>query len=402
MRLRILYRYVSREVAVPFLLGLFVFTFVLLMFQILKITEMVVGYGVPLTDVAKVLAYILPPFLVFTIPMAFLLAVILAVGRLSSDSELIAIKAAGVSLARLYPPILAISLIAFGLSAFLSLHADPWGKQRFKMMLFEVGRRNATLGLKEQVFNDQFQDLVVYVNDVNEKTQELSGIFISDERNPKVPNVIVAERGQLFSSERDAKLVIRLEGGSIHRTLEESGAYEHASFDRYDVVLDFASLLSDDVFEKTYLEMSLGELARHIDALRAQGEDDYAMRRAWVEYHRKFAFPFACVVFGLIALPLGVVPPRSGRGQGFTLAIFALCLYYLLFRVGENLGWRGVIHPLVAMWAPNILFTLAGAAMLRQKSLERPVWIQEALALVFHRAGELAAKLAHGDAEDKE
>jgi lipopolysaccharide export system permease protein len=350
------------------------------MFQILKITEMVVNYGIPIGDVVKVLMYILPPFMVFTVPMAFLLAVILGVGRLSSDSELMALKASGISLAQLYPPILVLSVLAYAASAFLALQADPWGKQNFKRMLYEVGRKNATLGLKPQIFNDRFENLVIYVDGIDPQAQTLTGVFIVDERSPDVPNIIIAQSGQLSSGENASRLVISLINGSIHRTLADPSIYENAHFERYDIVLDFAKAMQDDVYQKTYLEMTLPELRAYITGLRQSGKNTFEMRRAWTEYHKKFAFPFACVVFGLMAVPMGVSPPRSGRGQGFTMAIFILGAFYLMFRLGETLAWRAVIDPMVAMWAPNVIFGVLGVYFLWRKSIERPIWVMEKLA----------------------
>ena len=379
MKLRIVRTYLTKEVLVPFALGLFIFTFVLLMFQILKITEMVVNYGIPIGDVIKVLMYILPPFLVFSVPMAFLLAVILGVGRLSSDSELMAMKASGISLAQLYPPVLVLSLLAYAASAFLSLEADPWGKQNFKRMLYEVGRKNATLGLKQQIFNDRFENLVIYVDDIDPATQSLTGVFIVDERNPEVPNIIIAQSGQLASGETASRLVVHLVNGSIHRTLVDPTTYENAHFERYDIVLDFAKAVQDDTYKKTYLEMTLPELRAYIADMKKSGEDPYQMRRAWTEYHKKFAFPFACVVFGLMAVPMGVSPPRSGRGQGFTMAIVILGAFYLMFRLGETLSWKAVVHPMAAMWAPNAIFAVLGSYFLWRKSKEKPIWVMEKL-----------------------
>ncbi len=374
MKLATIHRYVAKEILLPFLLSLFILTFVLIMFQILKITEMVVSYGVDLADVLKALVYILPPFLVFTIPMAFLLGVILAVGRLSSESELVAMKASGIGLHQLLPPVIVIAAAAYGVSAFIALKVDPWGKQQFKTMLYEVGRKNATLGLKEKVFNDQFEDFMIYVDDIDTKTQELKGIFISDERNPDVPNIIIADKGKLTPLDDEMKLVIRLESGAMHRTLSDDAAYEYAGFKTYNFVLDFEKMMADGDFNKTYLEMTQSELSDHIRKLR-EGDDKFEMRRAWTEYHRRYSFPCACLIFGILGLALGVVPPRSGRGQGFTFAIGAICIYYLLFRVGENLGWKGVMHPAMAMWMPNIVFAVFAAYMLRNKTLERSVWL---------------------------
>ncbi|MBZ0273936.1 LPS export ABC transporter permease LptF [bacterium] len=380
MSLRIVHRYVGREVLVPFILGVVIFTFVLLMFQILKITEMVVQYGIAVTDVFLVLVYILPPFFVFTLPMAYLLAVILAVGRMSSDSELVALKAAGVSLTRIYPPILALSLAVGAATAVMTLKAESWGKERFREMLIETGRKHATLGIAAGVFQDRFEDFVIYVEEVDKKKNELDGIFIFDERIPEAPNIIVARKGRVAAAEdKEATLVIRLTDGAVHRTMKDPRAYEQATFSKYDVAIDVSRSFSADAPERSYLEMSVGDLKEHVARLRQEGEDEREMRRAWVEYHRRFAFPFACVVFGLIGMPLGVVPPRSGRGQGFTFAIVALCLYYLMFRVGENLGWKAVVHPFVAMWAPNALFAAIGFYLLWRKSEDREVWFLAAI-----------------------
>ena len=123
---RTLFRYILFEVLGPFIVGLVILSFVLLMFQLLKLTELIVSYGVAVGDIGLLLLYIFPPFFTFTIPMSFLLAVLLAVSRLSSDSEITALKAGGVGLKQLYPPIFVLSLAMVALTAFLALYADPW------------------------------------------------------------------------------------------------------------------------------------------------------------------------------------------------------------------------------------------------------------------------------------
>lgn len=371
MGLSTVYRYVAREVIVPFFLGLFVLTFVVMMFQILKITEMVVNYGVHVGEVLRALGYILPPLLALTIPMAFFFAVILAFGRLSSDSELVAMKASGIGLRQLLPPVMILAVLTYAAGAWISLHADPWGKRRIKLLLFDLGHKIATLDLQAQYFNDQFPDLVIYVDRVDPVTHELFGVFISDERDPELPNVIVAQKGRIVPQGPGGKLLVQLEMGSINRTLSDSTVYEQVRFDSYEMVLDFAKALGGDRFQKSYLEMSSSELARHIEKMKRDHEDDFKMRRAWVEYHRRYAFPFACIVFGILGVPLGVVPPRSGRGMGYILAIVFLCVYYLMFRVGENLGWKGLVHPMIAMWSPNLIFAGLGAVLLWRKDRER-------------------------------
>lgn len=371
--IKILDRYIAWEVVTPFFMGVFIFTFVLLMFQILKLAEMVVNYGVALSEVALIIGYVLLPFLVFTVPMAFLLAVMLGINRLSADSELAAIKASGISLFRITPPVLVLAILASMLTFGLTLFAEPWGKASFKKLLFELGRKKATLGITEREFNTDFSDLVIFVNKVRPETNTLEGVFIADERNDDVHNIIIAKKGRFYSEKDSMRLVLQLENGSIHRRQETGEIYENAAFARYDVSLDFTEAMGGIDNKKSYLEMGLFELSAHVDKLRSENKDDFNTRRAWVEYHRRFAFPFACVVFAFIGIPLGISPPRSGRSRGFSVALGVMSSYYLMFRVGENLGWKGIVHPAVVMWAPNILLLTLGIWLLYKKANELPI-----------------------------
>src|SRR6266540_1726410 len=159
-----LFKYMLKEIAVPFLLGIGVFTFVLLMGRFLKLADLVISKGVPLTDVLKLLLYIFPSFSLVTIPMAFLLAMLLAFGRLSSDSEITAIKSSGISLYGLLPPILTFAALASTLTTFITIYALPWGNTAFKSLLVEIVETRASLTMKEKVFNDDFPGLVIYVD----------------------------------------------------------------------------------------------------------------------------------------------------------------------------------------------------------------------------------------------
>jgi len=393
-----LFWYITREVLVPFGMGLFVFTFVLLMFQILKLTEMVVSYGVSVWTVCKIMAYILPPFFVFTVPMSFLLGVMLAISRLSSDSEFTAIKASGISLYQMLPPVMMMAFGAYLVSAFLTVYGEPWGKQSFKIMLAELGRRKATIGITERIFNDQFNNMIMYVNEVEPGTGELKQVFIADEREKNNTSVVIASHGTIVSSEQDNALVLALKDGSIHRMPPENRIdYENVRFGAYDILIDMNSPEDEDESEKTYLEMNLTELKHQIAVLKAQ-KNDYMYRRAWTEYHRKFAFPFSCLVFGIVGLTLGINPPRSGRSRGFTVAIMVIAIYYLLFRGGENMGWKAVAHPAVCMWMPNTVLLIFGLVLLHKKANEIPIksidwlmyqwekigmWIEQRLNLKF-------------------
>jgi lipopolysaccharide export system permease protein len=395
---RILFRYIVREIVTPFVLGLFIFTFVVFMMQILKMADWVVNYGVGLLEIGQILLYLLPPMFVFTVPMSFLLAVMLAVNRLSGDSEITAMKAAGVSLYQMAPPVLMLSMVVMSMTLGLTLFAEPWGKQSIKLLLFELGKERATLGITERVFNTDFDELVVFVNEVTPGSNSLKGVFIADERQGGAPNIIVASKGQIYSDSGADRLVLRLNDGSIHRTTKDADVYETAGFSQYDIVLDLNKLISDQVFKAAYHELDMTALSAHIKQLKADEGDSFDYRRAWVEYHRRFSFPFAAIIFGLIGLPLGLAPPRSGKSRGFSMAVATLCVYYLLFRVAENMGWKGVAHPALIMWAPNLLFAAAGALLLYKKANEQPIRSFEFVTMQLYRAKKaIVAKIFRAD-----
>jgi lipopolysaccharide export system permease protein len=397
---RTLFRYILMEVLGPFIVGLVILSFVLLMFQLLKLTELIVSYGVAVGDIGLLLLYIFPPFFTFTIPMSFLLAVLLAVSRLSSDSEITALKAGGVGLKQLYPPIFVLSLAMVAVTAFLALYADPWGKAGFKNLLLDLGRQKATVGIVEHVFNDSIDDMTLYVHHVVPEADRLEGIFLADQRDEKNPLIVTAESGSLVDSGRDGYLALELANGVIHRPDPiDKTIYETVQFGRYRIQIDLSAMGADNI-KFTYLEMNMTELAAHIDAVRDDEEQTYEYHRAWTEFHRRIAMPFICVAFGLLALPLGISPPRSGRSRGFSTAVVLLCLFYLMFRAGENLGWKGVVHPAVAMWAPNVLLLVFGAYLLHRKANEQPVWLLDKLSRWSTGAGQwMRARLGWGGTE---
>src|SRR5262245_37039335 len=152
-------RYFLREVAVPFLLGIGVFTFILLIARMLKLVELVVNRSVPLLQIAKLFAYILPPFLAVHVPMAFRFAVLLSFGRLSADSEIIAMKTSGISLYQMLVPTLAFTGLVTLLALLLALYARPWGNTHLKASLYEIAKTRVSAGLRERVFNDDFAGL---------------------------------------------------------------------------------------------------------------------------------------------------------------------------------------------------------------------------------------------------
>lgn len=401
--MKIVDRYVLRELAVPFLLGIGVFTSILLIVRILKLVEMVVNRGVPLFEMIKLFSYILPAFLEVTLPMALLLAILVAFGRLSSDSEIIALRASGFSLYRLLVPVAAFATAIAVLTLLLSVYARPWGNGLLRTGLYDIVKARASAGLKPKVFNDDFAGLVIYVDHIEPPGNRLYGIVVSDQREHKdgvgigmqdngaasiaqtaggidtsaAVNTVYAHSGVIYSRPDEQFLTLRLLDGGIYSVARKGKGFEDTTFRKMDINLDLSlALAALQAREKDVSEMALSELRQIIATKSAAGDEAFVER---VELHRKLAIPFACLVFAAIGVPLGIQPTRSVHSRGFSLSLGLIFLYYLLLTLGQNLGERGAVHPLAAVWIPNVVLAGIAAYLLSRSAREmtagQPAWV---------------------------
>jgi lipopolysaccharide export system permease protein len=373
---KIIDRYLLKEILVPTGIGMGIFTFIFLVSKLFRVTEMVVDKGVPVGYAIELFLCLIPAFLVFVVPMAFLLGILAALARLSADNEIIALKTSGVGLYRLSPPVILLSVIAFLFTSFLVFYAVPWGSKNFQETLFRLAGTKAKLDVQARIFNATFGDLIIYVNKVSPGGKVLEGIMIYDERDPQMNSTIIARRGYLDSDPNAQKLVLHLFDGSIHSQEEQEETYRTINFNTYQ----FTVFLKEEI-EKARAqarvrmlekEMSIGDLRNKIKRLKIAGIN---VRPQLVELHFKFAIPFGVFIFGLVGLPLGVQRTQSGRSWGFVLCAFVFLLYYVLYCLGKDLGVSGIISPSLAAWFPNITLGAFGVYLLVKTARESPLRI---------------------------
>lgn len=366
---RILYRYVAREMAAPFLLGLTVFTLILFMQQVLRLVEMILNKGVPVATVSELVAYILPSFLGLTVPMATLLAILVAFSRLSGDSEITAMKGCGISLYQVWPPVVALALVTYLASTLLSLYAVPWGKQGFRRIVFEIANSRAQAGIKERVFNTDFDGLTLYVDRADVSGSRLQGVFIADRReSERHPVIVVAAEGRVVSDPEAKTVTLQLERATTHVAGDNPSRYHLTSSEKMAIRLEVGKALAS--FERSglkFADLTLEEMRAELRAL-ARGDDE--RNKKLVAYYEKFSMPFASLVFAILGVPLGLQSRRSGRGASYPLAILVFLVYYVLLTVGETLGGRGTLPPLLAVWLPNLVLGAVGIVMLRTAANE--------------------------------
>jgi lipopolysaccharide export system permease protein len=359
---RIIDRYILREIATPSIMVLFVLTFVLLMGKILQLMDLMINKGVSFFDIALLIVSLLPSFLVFTIPISLLIAILIGLGRLSGDNETIIFRASGISLNRLSYPVAVASLIAFVMTALTSLFLVPQGNQATKNLLFNIAKQKASIGIKEKVFNDDFKGILLYAENIPVRGNFMEGVIVSDNRITSDPSTIIAKRAYLISDPRSMVVTLRLENGSTHAVDMKLRSYRKMDFTSYDINLDLESALAQERKSKSKQssEMTVKEL---MENLSRPGLGREALTALAIELNKKLTIPFSCFVFGLIGIPLGIRAHRAVKSRGFTLGLLIVVLYYIIQLCGDALVETGRLPVLTGTWAANAILGILGLGL---------------------------------------
>jgi len=364
---RILNLYIIREIVSLFLLGIMVFTLILLMGRLIKLTDLVISRGVPLADVSRMILYLMPSFLVFTIPMAFLLAVLLAFGRLSADNEITVMKAGGISLMQLMPPVVLCGVCAALLTLTASTVGVPWGNSAFKNLSVAVLKKNVAATVREKVFWDDIPGIVMYTEHYDEEHHTLKGVVIHDGRDQSRPLTIFAADGVIGGGPNRNEIRLVLNNGSIHAvgTVEE---YRLVHFGEY--IMTIGSGGQGATLGRNESDMTVSEL---LGQIASPATTKPVRLKTQSELHSRFAVPFAALVFAVVAVPLGMQNRRSGKSAGFTTSIAILLAYYVVQSLLRTLADKGSIPPALALWLPNMIFLGLGCYLLQMASQERSI-----------------------------
>ncbi len=342
------------------LIGILVFIFILLMAQALRYTEFVLVHGVGIDVVARILLYLSISFLPALFPMSLLFAVVMAYGRLSNDSEIVALKASGMSMIWIsLPAILMGSCVAL-VSAQTSFHVAPWGNRQFELLVAKVASTKATATIREGTFSEGFFDKVVYANQVDSKTGKLKNVFIYDEKQGELPITIIAKTGEVVQDpDTPNAVLIRLHDGDIHRKGE---SHTKIKFDSFD--LKMVDPIKNESTEKSPQSLTINELSQVLDQPGLKPENERVLR---AEYHKRWAVSVVCVLFGFLGVGLGTnTNKRSQKSGGLPVVLGVVVFYWILYVSCEGLARSGKVPPALAIWLPNFLFTLFTAWILKR------------------------------------
>jgi len=368
-------RYLLKEIAPPFFIGITVYTFVLLMNQILLLSEMFIARGVPVNTVLSLLLYLIPSLLAFTIPMSILMGVLAGLSRLSSDAEITAFRTLGVGQSQILRPVLIFSICGWLITSFFTLYLAPQSNYKWIKTLSSSVKLEAQFDINPREFFDRIPHTALFIQDIGEENA-WENIFVHFSQPSQEPRIIFAEKGRLNLFPEKKRATLELEKGVIHSyNVSNPENYSVTVFKRLEEELDVQSLFAGISDEKRAREKNIEELMGEIKETRKELEllDDsekssigYMQNKRklikyLVEAHKKFALPFACIIFAFLGISLGVTTKKGGRTSGFTLSIVIILLYYVLITAGENIAINGGISPWLGMWGPNILLAILSA-----------------------------------------
>jgi LPS export ABC transporter permease LptF/LPS export ABC transporter permease LptG len=356
--MRILDRYIVREVFRHAFLGLVVFTFVFFVPQLVRLMALFVRHTGSGGQIAELFLCIFPGVFTFTIPMAILIGVLLGLGRMSADSEIIALTALGIGRRRILLPVGVLAVTGAGVTLAMTLWLGPLALHAFRGLEAELLTSQLNFQVQPRVFDERFPRLVLYINDISASSTQWHGVFLAEAGGENGSRLTLAENAIVIAEPKRGKLELHLQGGTTHDfDRADPDRYSVTAFGQSDWPIEVTGLMPSQPRQLKNDERSVRQLA---------AEKGPAWSEARVELHRRLAFPAACFAFALIAVPLGAQPRRGGRAAGSLIAVLLIASYYLLLITGSGLAREGTVPPGVGMWMANILLTIAGLALLPQ------------------------------------
>ena len=429
----ILFRYISKNLLLPFIFALFTLMSVFLLQFLMKIADKLIGKGLSFFVISKLIIYSLSWMFVLAVPMAVLVATLMAFGNMAQNNEVAIMKAAGISLYKMMiPPVLGSILIA-GLLVQFNNHIYPEANHALRVLTQDISNQKPTLALVPGVFSSEMPRYSILAREIDPKTNKMKNLTIYDHSNSQDLNVVTAERGEIFFSSDRMKLILNLYEGEIHTSkITDFAPYRKLKFDNHKIAMDadqfslresalvgrrgdrelgapailglvdsvknlydldikrYKNRVNDDFINDTTKFKSLEQskktyritLYRVEDEIRAAKNsitpilrriENYKkrMNKYWVEIHKKYSIPFACIVFVLIGAPLGTMTRKGGFGVAAGISLGFFLVYWAFLIGGEKLSDRDLLSPFWGMWSANILFGILGIILVRKSAKER-------------------------------
>lgn len=359
--MRIFTRYILKEVLSHGLIGTAVFTFVIFMRDATRILELVVRNSAPIPSVAQLFFLTLPAALTVTIPMGVLVGILIGLSRMAADSEITAMRAAGIGVFRFVRVLALFGVAAWLLALANNLLVSPRSAAALARLQENLVTSQISFEVQPRVFYEDFKNYVLYVQDAS----TISGaalwknIFLADTSTPGASKITIAEQAVVTSAQ--GSIHLHLVNGATHEVnVREPNQYAISTFDQDDRTLDLPPAVkpAQEVVPVQQLN------TRDLLWLSYHSSKPEVGRWYWIEFNRRVALPTACLVLVLIGIPLGLSSKKGGKGAGFVLTIVLVFVYYFISVTGLSFARSGRLPPVLGVWLANIVFALIGSALL--------------------------------------
>jgi lipopolysaccharide export system permease protein len=368
-----LHKYVFNEIWPNFLASLLVAVFIIIATRMMSIAELIVNRGAGVGQVFGMVLFLLPDVVTFALPAATLMAVVVAFLRLSSDSEIIALKSCGISLYQMLPSVALISFLAFFMALTTGILGVPWGNKSFKDLVFQMAEAQGDLGIKERVFSEPFDEVVFYVNGFSERDRVMTDVFVVDSRDHQVTNTIVAQEGKIVLNPEQKSIIIRFLDGSMFVVDKDLRSARTITFKTYDLNIELKDIMAAlAARQKKPKEMGVREL------MTESGNPDMGETKrniVIIELLEKFTIPLAVFLMGIIGMPLGAQIRGRGRSAGVGVSLVVFLIYYLCLGGVRNVSETGMISPYLGVWIPVLFLSVSCIYLFRLVGRERPIQI---------------------------
>jgi lipopolysaccharide export system permease protein len=381
----LLYSYLATEMLGPFFASFLIMNCVFFLVKLIPFLNFVLELNIGIADFIRLFSYLFPNIFLYSIPMAAMMGVTIGFARLSSDSEILALKASGISMYQMLPPVIIVAALIAILTSYFSIRLIPLSEIAMKQLTYQLLKEKINKGIKEHVFTEALGDVVVYVDKIDESTGKWKDVWVSDMRGVENPVITMASTGWMKSNIKDMAVTIVLKNGSLHRPDNQNA--QIVQFDKYQINIPLRPPESNAARLKRSGEMTMRELLEEAATVK---EDNEHKRKVLIEFHRRLVLPVGCLMISLIGLPLGLQARPGKKAVGIQAGLAIFVLYYIVFTFGRTLAEEGDLPVPLAMWIPNSLFFLLAVFWIIRVSDEQPL-IPLFLTDFFRRYYERAA-----------
>lgn len=338
-----------------------------------QLRELFMGLEVSLLDSLLLFVYLTPLFMLIMLPLSTMFAVFLSFLRMSTDRELVALKAGGISLRQILPAPIIFSILVCLLGVFISFHGISWGMGSFRSLVIDIAHNRARLTVQPGVFNQDIFGVTLFAKKVDVKNDTMHDIIFEDrtkDQDGGTRIVGIASRGTLTKNQDRRQITFKLEDGNLYRLDGKELSVLH--FGEYSINIDLDKIFSSFKLEELKpRDMSWSQIRSLNPAEATPDQDERFWRKLEVEEQKRLALPVACLVLGLFAVPLACSLEGVGKQRGTPLIFAFFLLYYSLLSLGIGLGESGHISPILGLWLPNVVFSIIGGYGLYLASIER-------------------------------